>query len=327
MSTRIPLPMPFGWFQVAFSRDLQAGESLPLRYFDQDLVLFRTESGVAKVLDAYCPHMGAHLGYGIRDQAGKGSRISGDSIICPFHGWAYNGEGQCTSVPYAKNLPPRVAKGEPVIRSWHVRELNQIIWVWYHPHNEAPLFEPQTVPEATPGNEDWGHLKSFSWEIETHMQEIGENGVDAAHFLFVHGTAEIPPSPEFSWDGYTRGALLKSKMHTPKGTVDGAIDTFSMGPGQAVIRFTGICETVLMANLTPITPELTIANYSFIQRKVNGKEPVGGVADAIVNDIRKQMEEDRIIWARKVYFEKPMLCDGDGPFAKFRQWYSQFLVN
>ncbi|HUH37145.1 MAG TPA: Rieske 2Fe-2S domain-containing protein [Spongiibacteraceae bacterium] len=326
MSKRIPLPMPFGWFQVAFSADIAPGESRPLRYFDQDLVLFRTEAGEAKVLDAYCPHMGAHLGYGIRDQAGGGSRVKGDSIVCPFHGWAFNGEGQCTDVPYAKNLPPKVARGETVIEPWPVRELNQIIWVWYHPEGAAPLFEPQAVPEAEPGNGEWGRLKSFHWDIETHMQEIGENGVDAAHFLFVHGTAEIPPSPEFSWGEWTRGALLKTRMHTPKGIVDGAIDTLSMGPGQAIIRFTGICETILMANLTPVSPEHTVANYSFIQRKVNGKEPVGGVADAIVNDIRQQMEEDRIIWARKRYYDKPMLCDGDGPFTKFRNWYGKFLL-
>ena len=326
MSKRIPLPMPFGWFQVAFSHDLGVAQSLPLRYFDRDLVLFRTESGKAQVLDAYCPHMGAHLGYGIRGQAGSGGQVVGESIVCPFHGWAYNGDGLCTDVPYAKNLPPKVARGEPVIESWPTRELNQVIWVWYHPHGVAPLFEPQEVPEAAPGNAEWGQLKSFSWNIGTHMQEIGENGVDAAHFLFVHGTAEIPPSPEFTWGEYTRGALLKSKMQTPKGIIDGAIDTLSMGPGQAVIRFTGICETVLMAHLTPVSAEETIANYSFIQRKVDGKEPVGGVADAIVNDIRQQMEEDRIIWARKRYFEKPMLCDGDGPFTKFRNWYGKFLV-
>ena len=52
----------------------------------------------------------------------------------------------------------------------------------------------------------------------------------------------------------------------------------------------------------------------------------GGNADAIVADIHKQMEEDRIIWARKKYFDKPMLCDNDGPFAKFRKWYSQFYA-
>ena len=42
--------------------------------------------------------------------------------------------------------------------------------------------------------------------------------------------------------------------------------------------------------------------------------------------IHKQMDEDRIIWSRKKYFEKPMLCDNDGPFAKFRKWYAQFYA-
>ena len=63
------------------------------------MVAFRTESGQAKVVDAYCPHMGAHLGYGIRDQAGHGSAVVGESIVCPFHGWAYDGEGKCTPYP------------------------------------------------------------------------------------------------------------------------------------------------------------------------------------------------------------------------------------
>ncbi len=45
MSERIPMSMPFGWFQVAYSHDLPVATSMPLRYFDTDLVLFRTESG------------------------------------------------------------------------------------------------------------------------------------------------------------------------------------------------------------------------------------------------------------------------------------------
>jgi hypothetical protein len=39
------------------------------------------------------------------------------------------------------------------------------------------------------------------------------------------------------------------------------------------------------------------------------------------------MEEDRIIWDRKKYFERPLLCNGDGPFLQFRKWYGQFLVS
>lgn len=96
LKDRVPLPMPYGWFQVLYSHELAPGESKPLEYFGTDLVIFRTESGEAKVLDAYCPHMGAHLGYGIRGETGRGGRVSGDSIVCPFHGWAFDGDGPFT---------------------------------------------------------------------------------------------------------------------------------------------------------------------------------------------------------------------------------------
>ena len=46
-------PIPFGWYVMAYSDELAAGEVKALRYFGRDLVLFRTESGVAQVLDAY----------------------------------------------------------------------------------------------------------------------------------------------------------------------------------------------------------------------------------------------------------------------------------
>ena len=40
MIERIPMPMPFGWFQVAYSHELETAASMPLRYFDTELVLF-----------------------------------------------------------------------------------------------------------------------------------------------------------------------------------------------------------------------------------------------------------------------------------------------
>jgi 3-ketosteroid 9alpha-monooxygenase subunit A len=326
MSERFPMPVPFGWFQVAYSHELDPGASMPLRYFDHDLVLFRTESGEAKVLDAWCPHMGAHLGYGIRGQAGGGAEVRGESIICPFHGWAYNGEGQCTDIPYASKLPPKVARGEAVIRPWPVCELNQVIYVWYHPQQLEPMWQPSAVPEAAADNDEWGEPKIFRWDIGTHMQEIGENAVDPAHFLYVHGTQNIPQPEVMEFDGHRRRGRLVSRMATPRGEIRGVIENESTGPGQATVRFSGICETVLMANMTPVDRENSRAFYAFVQKKVNGEEPVGGVADAIVADICRQMDEDSVIWNHKRYFERPMLCDGDGPFARYRRWYAQFYA-
>jgi phenylpropionate dioxygenase-like ring-hydroxylating dioxygenase large terminal subunit len=66
--------IPFGWYFVAYSDELDVGDVKSLHYFGRDLVLFRNESGQAGVLDAYCPHMGAHLG--------EGGVVDGDSLRC-----------------------------------------------------------------------------------------------------------------------------------------------------------------------------------------------------------------------------------------------------
>jgi hypothetical protein len=41
------------------------------------MVIFRTESGEVKILEAYCPHMGAHLGYGIHRVKPSSARSTG----------------------------------------------------------------------------------------------------------------------------------------------------------------------------------------------------------------------------------------------------------
>ena len=80
-----------------------------------------------------------------------------------------------------------------------------------------------------------------------------------------------------------------------------------------------------MANLTPVNGTETKAFYSFILREGQG-EAMERVGQAYIDNICQQMEEDSIIWRNKTFLGKPMLCDGDGPFAKFRKWYAQFLV-
>jgi len=109
MNKRYSFPIPFGWFCVAITADLKVGEVKPLKYFGRELVMFRTESGEPKVLDAFCPHLGAHLGHG--------GKVVGESIACPFHGWQFDGSGHCTAVPYAKAMPPKVSGGKTAMRA------------------------------------------------------------------------------------------------------------------------------------------------------------------------------------------------------------------
>jgi len=151
---RFPLPRyPTGWFQVAWSSDVEVGQVVPIKQFGQDLVLFRDSKGTVKVLDAFCPHMGAHLGHG--------GVIKDDELICPFHAWRFDGAGNCTSIPYAKKVPKKAK-----VPCWPVMEVNGLIMVWHDVDNRAPMWE---LPELEAFNSDaWSEPLHRQWKFRTH---------------------------------------------------------------------------------------------------------------------------------------------------------------
>ena len=82
---------PNGWLPVLESSVLKKSQILPIFAFGNDLVAFRSTAGKVTVLDAYCPHLGAHLGYG--------GRVMNDTVNCPFHEWVFNESGDCVHIP------------------------------------------------------------------------------------------------------------------------------------------------------------------------------------------------------------------------------------
>src|SRR5262245_11549891 len=111
---------PIGWFAVGTSRELAPGTAVAVDAHGKELVLFRTERGKVGVLDAYCPHLGTHLGHG--------GTVDGECVRCPFHRWAFGADGRCTDIPYAKKVPPAARTA-----AYDVVERNGVILAWFHP--------------------------------------------------------------------------------------------------------------------------------------------------------------------------------------------------
>ena len=92
---------PRGWFMIARADEVSK-KPLNLRYFGQDMVLYRGDSGRLVLMDAYCPHMGTHIGqnetsYVVMDN----EHVDGDNIRCPYHGWQFGPDGKCIEIPYS----------------------------------------------------------------------------------------------------------------------------------------------------------------------------------------------------------------------------------
>jgi 3-ketosteroid 9alpha-monooxygenase subunit A len=307
--SRFPFaPFPNSWFQVAYADELATGAVLPLRYFGRELVAFRGEDGTPHVLDAYCAHLGAHLGVG--------GTVVGSAIRCPFHSWCFDGSGTCIEVPYAKKIPPKAR-----IRSWPVVERNGLLMVYHDVEDRPPAFELPVLSEY--GDEAWSEYKRLRWRIRSHNQDMAENAVDRAHFRYVHKTVDVPES-KAEIDGAILRVVSRAKMTTPRGDIDGEIASTSYGFGFATTRFRGIVETLLVASVTPIDVEDLDVRFSFTVKKLGNADVDRGVGKALIADITKQMGEDKPIWENKVYLPRPALCDGDGPIALFRRWAQQF---
>lgn len=305
---RFPFGIPTGWFTVAYSDELVADEVKSLHYFAKDLVLFRDKDGKASVLDAFCPHLGAHLG--------EGGKVENGEITCPFHAWKFDGTGRCVDIPYAEKIPKKA-----VLAPWHVREQNNHIYVWHDAAGRDPYWEPPLLPEPT--SDDFSEMRTARWTIATCNQEMAENQVDAAHFFYVHGAAKMPTTTVVDRVDHHFTTKSTTAMSTPAGVVDGHIEVNAWGFGFSTTRFMGLVETFLMASATPIDEEHTEMMFAFQVRKI-GKGITGGVGKAFMAEIRRQLEQDIPIWENKIYVDRPLICDGDGPIGIFRQWSKQF---
>lgn len=309
---RSPFPIPFGWFQVSWGSELANGETKPIEYFGKHLVLWRDDAGEPHVQDAHCPHLGAHLGVG--------GKVMGCEIACPFHGWRFDGDGNNTLIPYSKRTN---AKGK--VGTYPTVERNGLIMTWYHPYGEEPQWEVPEVPEFNDPDQ-FTDVTMRTFEVNAPWQELAENGVDAAHFRYVHNTEEVPELAAYDTDGPIARMKSVQKFPTPRGVVDGYINADSFGPGMSVIHFGGIVDTILMGCNTPIDDEHCLMRFSFTVRKLGDENLNSTVGDAFVAEVTRQVREDKPIWENKAFLPHPALADTDGPFTKFRRWASQFYA-
>ena len=199
---RYPFPVPNGWFAVAQSDDLGRGQTKNVHYFGRDLVVWREEvSGKPHVVDAYCAHLGAHLGVGAGSpeshEPGPGT-VVGNCLQCPFHGWRYEGSGVCVEIPYAKSARiPEKAR----VRGFPTVEKNGLIFAWHHALEEPPQWELPVLDEFD--DPDWVGPIYTDRFIATALQELMENDQDTVHFIYVHGLDSLPEQTT-KWDGRMR---------------------------------------------------------------------------------------------------------------------------
>ncbi|WP_026793989.1 MULTISPECIES: aromatic ring-hydroxylating oxygenase subunit alpha [Planktothrix] len=155
-----------GWYWVLPSKELKVGKVKAVTLLGRNLAIYRGISGQVVAVDAYCPHMGAHLAEG---------KVEGDGIRCFFHNWKYNAEGICIDIPSLEK-PLNVC-----IKTWQTAENYGLIWVWVG--EDLPNLLP-FVPELEQVDCDYRLGTRFIKNCHPNVLLI--NAIDAHHFNTVH---------------------------------------------------------------------------------------------------------------------------------------------
>ena len=311
MDSRYPFPnSPNGWFSVGAGSDLAPGDVRPITYLGQEFVLFRGEDGIARVFDAYCPHLGAHLGIG--------GRVCGDGLACPFHGWRFDGEGQLAEVP-GLDRKPRASTN-----AWPVCERNGRIFIWHHADGLPPRYE---VIGYRPNESKWTPWRSNSYRVRVHVQDLTENIIDRSHFSAVHDMAP-PESNHFEVRFEGPSMIVEQSLKVTAVDVAGyEIQTISTtcGPGIVAVEVSqDPIEMLTYITQTPIDDEFTEVNLCFSMKALpdqKSTESISELNDRITNE---QFTQDVPIWENKIYRDRPMLTKNDGPVTQYRRWFRQF---
>lgn len=203
------------WYAVARSSELPPNTVKSVRLFETDVVLWRGEqTGVMAWLDR-CPHRSVKLSAGT---------VEDDTLVCSYHGLAFEASGYCVKVPAHPNY---VAPKQACTKTFAVVERYGVIFVSLG----NPTEDVAPFPE-------WSDSEYHSYLSGGHRFRCSglraiENFLDVAHLPFVHagilGVPEQPTIEDYEVSTIDTGIYLKNIQiwqPDPDGTGEGGIATY-----------------------------------------------------------------------------------------------------
>ena len=142
-----------------------------LQMLGEELCFFRGQDGKVAALWDVCPHRGASLAQG--DCHFKGT------VACPYHGWVFDGDGECVSVLSEgpnSGIPGKVQAGK-----YPTQTLKGMVFVWMGEGKPAPIEED--VPEEFFEEDSQVLYGGAVWPVNWRVAL--ENSMDS-HVYYVH---------------------------------------------------------------------------------------------------------------------------------------------
>ncbi|MBW4541275.1 MAG: Rieske 2Fe-2S domain-containing protein [Myxacorys chilensis ATA2-1-KO14] len=166
------------WYPVYYVQDLDKAKLTKFTLLDQDLVIWWDKQAACwRAFSDQCPHRLAPLSEG---------RIAADGLLeCPYHGWAFKGDGACDRIPQQRPDQAAHESDRACVAAFPTAERQGLLFIYAGtPENaervKIPLIEPM---EESP--EGWICLNTFR-DLPYDALTLLENVLDSSHVSFTH---------------------------------------------------------------------------------------------------------------------------------------------
>ena len=316
-------PFPDGWFLVAPSARLGTEQLLQKQWMGQQIVAWRDRAGAVCVADAFCPHLGAHLG------SKSGGVVRDDRLVCPFHGFQFDVAGRCAATPLGP--PPRKAR----LQTYPVQETGGFIFAYWDHQGRPPAWR---LPEIDAGYR--GRVLT-RLRLRTHPQVTTENSVDFGHLLHIHGYYDLEQLAPTVIDGpflTSRYSFSRYMLTRGLGALRFAmeIQIHVCGLGLSLVHVHGTTAGVRLLQWIMATPVDGAVLDLWLAVDLQGRQRLPWLRllpawvsnrlaprimlHELVLDVRK----DYRIWEHHRYRHDPVFSKGDSDIYRFRRYSRQF---
>ncbi|QJD87660.1 aromatic ring-hydroxylating dioxygenase subunit alpha [Cohnella herbarum] len=195
------------WYPALLSTEL-LDKPVPATLLGKQIVFFRTSAGVHAFKDL-CIHRGVPLSLG---------RVENDELICAYHGWRYDGCGNCVRIP---SLPAeRAIPDKAKANAYACIERYGLVWVSLGtPKGSEPFFFRNLRQQ------DNKVVLMGPYELAAAGPRIVENFLDVSHLMFVHegllGDSRFPEIPDYRVNEDDQGHLRTDEIVVFQPDADG----------------------------------------------------------------------------------------------------------
>ena len=290
------------------------GNLQSLEIAGERLVAFRSNDAPWQVLLDRCPHRGAALSLG---------KVTADGALqCRYHGWRFDGAGQCLKVPFNDLTATALAK----IRATAIpcRELAGCLWVYTGIEaSDEPALPPQLEGPAR-------QFGTYSQEWSAHWTRAVENFIDFTHPPYAHRDTIGAYSYEFAERGGT--AEVDIEEHATGMTMTNFMGRRSHGfqaewyaPNMTQLHFGP--GNALHVYSIPVNGSHT--RVLTVRALPPGEDPVQWSKRAAAID-HHILDEDRLIVESQpgdvAEADHEISVATDAPTVHFRRWYRRLLA-